>query len=192
MVLERHRNAAYHHLSSKKASSTKHRKRCQGEGAGATSRKAGSLAPDWRQTLTRHRLKAERQAWEAILEIPSPKADSDTASLSPLNLDLLSSPERHIYDQLQARTEEVPDQHDIVQRLQDISRDLEFSVDLVSHSVHAVDTTRQVAERIAEQSLGDAATILQQRHEGLAAKDGPRIDALDALKGLARVLNAPP
>lgn len=106
--------------------------------------------------------------------------------------ELLSSPQRHMLEQLQQCTaDESADPEFIQQRLQNISSSLEFSMDTITHSVHALSTTRQIAERIAERSLSEAANMLETRErEREARSGGKKVDALEALRGLAKVMNA--
>lgn len=76
-------------------------------------------------------------------------------------------------------------------RLQDVSSDVEFIVDQFSHSVHAVATAKDIAGRMADRSLVDAAKALDQRDQDIALHDTKaKVDALDALRGLAKILNS--
>lgn len=77
----------------------------------------------------------------------------------------------------------------IQQKLQTISNDLEFTVDMFAHGVHTLSTTRETAERVAEKSLADAARALEEREKQRAAS-GQSLDQMNSLRGLARVLNA--
>ena len=64
-----------------------------------------------------------------------------------------------------------------------ISQDLEFSVDKLTHSIHAIDTSADVAGRAADLTLSEAAASLQRRHEQIAERTGGRqVDTLDALR----------
>ncbi|KAK5170452.1 uncharacterized protein LTR77_005040 [Saxophila tyrrhenica] len=146
------------------------------------------------------RLKKGRASWDELLAsaattAPSPsKSDKpEDGHLSPLNPDLLDTPQRAILEQLQAPTAEQPSPKDpttIQHRLQQISQNLEFTVDQFAHGVHALSTTKATADRLAERSLDEAASVLQEREQEQRAK-GQGVGALDALRGLARVLNRP-
>ena len=139
------------------------------------------------------RLKAQRAEWEQLMKsaIPpsSPVPETDDGSLSPLHPELLDSPQRAVLEQLQAPTTATSTEPEAIQqRLRDISDNLEFSVDQFADGVHVLSTSRDVAERLADRSLSDAAKMLEDRERDRVA-DGKSIDAMDALKGLARVLN---
>ncbi|KAK5115258.1 hypothetical protein LTR62_001458 [Meristemomyces frigidus] len=138
------------------------------------------------------RLKTERAEWDAVMKsaIPaSPPAESGAKDeqhvLSPLHTDLLSSPERAIYEELQQPT---TDPTSIQQRLLEITPNLEFSVDQFAHGVHALNTSRELAEKLAEKTLGAAAEVLDSR-EKTRRVEGGGADPLDALKALGKVLN---
>ena len=74
--------------------------------------------------------------------------------------------------------------------MRNIATNLEFSVDQFAHGVHALTSTKETAERLAERSLGDAAGVLEEREKERKAGAGKgAVDAMDALRGLARVLN---
>lgn len=153
------------------------------------------------------RLEQERADWDDVVksaapESPTPRGDQP-GLVSPLHSDLLDSSQRAIYEQLQQQapsdsaknSSSVPDPRSIQQRLQDISKDLEFVVDQFAHGVHALRTARDTAERVADKSLADAANALEERERqrstvagaGLA---GNRSNQMAALRGLARVLNS--
>lgn len=145
------------------------------------------------------RLQLERRAWDEVaasadkaLQSESQSLDTTNDGLSPLQPDLLSSPQRAILEQLnQPNDLAAINPSQIQQRLQDVATKLEYTVDSFAHSVHAVSTTRDVAERIAQQSSKMAARELEKREEEQAASSGGhKVDALDALRGLAKVLNA--
>ena len=145
-----------------------------------------------------YRLKKERAEWDELLASTAPSAPSPARSerrsdghLSPLNPDLLDSPQRAILQQLQAPTADQPSPKDastIQQRLQSISQNLEFTVDLFAHGIHAISNTKTTADRLAEKSLEDAADVLQEREKARKAHEGG-VGTMDALRGLAKVLN---
>lgn len=123
--------------------------------------------------------------------LSSPKGDEQTTSTaSPLRADLLDSPQRAILEQLRAPTTgtSVEPQH-IRRHLQNLSANLEFSVDQFVHGVHALTTAQAAAERVAEKSLADAAAALEER-ERQRVESGKSLNQMDMLRGLARVLNA--
>ncbi|KAK3715971.1 hypothetical protein LTR37_006701 [Vermiconidia calcicola] len=146
------------------------------------------------------RLKKDRAEWdELIASAASPSAASpsspskphaeDDGSLSPLHPELLDSPQRAILEQLQAlTTQSLTDPSAIQQRLRDISENLEFTVDQFAHGVHALNTTKETAERLADRSLADAAGILEEREKDQRT-NGKAVDPMSALRGLAKVLN---
>lgn len=147
-----------------------------------------------RRTDNCYRLKKERAEWDQLISsavsATSPtQTDEDTSGqLSPLHPELLDSPQRAILEQLQARTtESSTDPKAIQQRLRNISDSLEFTVDQLAHGMHALSTTKDTAERLADRSLNGAAGVLQGREKRNRLNG---VDTMDALKGLARVLNA--
>lgn len=114
----------------------------------------------------------------------------EVGGLSPLQPELLSTPQRAIFEQLNpTATHHHTDPQAIQQRLRTISDDLEFAVDMFAHGVHALSTTRETAERAAEKSLADAAHALEEREKQRAAS-GNSLDQMNSLRGLARVLNS--
>ncbi|EGP92397.1 uncharacterized protein MYCGRDRAFT_102358 [Zymoseptoria tritici IPO323] len=60
---------------------------------------------------------------------------------------------------------------------------------MFAHGVHTLSTTRDTADRLAEKSLKDAADALEEREKQRAAT-GKSLDQMNALRGLARVLNS--
>lgn len=148
-----------------------------------------------RETNEDFRLKQERAEWDQL--IASAAAASSTnedidnkGNLSPLQPDLLDSPQRAILEQLQAPTTEASTEPgSIQQRLRNISENVEFAIDQFAHGVHALSVTRDVGERMAERSLADAANVLEER-EKEEKVNGKAVDPMDALRGLAKVLNA--
>ncbi|KAK6422784.1 hypothetical protein LTR95_016631, partial [Oleoguttula sp. CCFEE 5521] len=155
------------------------------------------------------RLKKERHLWDTLISSattqptprepdssPSktPKANKtvDSSTFSPVNADLIDSPDRAIFAQLQQ-----PDSttaHDALQRrLQEVSFNLEFSIDCFAESVHALSTSRATAESLADSNLKEAAEVLESRESSRRAAGAvngvPQPSAMDALRGLARVLN---
>ncbi|PIB02525.1 Kinetochore protein mis13 [Cercospora beticola] len=148
------------------------------------------------------RLKSERAEWDALTKSaasvtlqPSSTEDqqpAETGSLSPVHPDLLDSPQRRIFEQLTSSedaTATVADPGTIQSRLKTISEDLEFAVDQFAHGIHTLSTTRETAERVAEKSLADAANVLEER-EKLRNQGSQAVNQMDALRGLARVLNS--
>jgi kinetochore protein Mis13/DSN1 len=145
------------------------------------------------------RLKMERQEWDNLAKsaIPAPTPEKQKAApepqttirgLSPLNSDLLSSPDRAIFAQLNELSTSSSGTNALQQRLQNISSSLEFSIDQFAHGVHAMATTRDTAERVADRSLKDATDILEERDKEKKQKIGS-IEPMGALRGLAKVLN---
>lgn len=141
------------------------------------------------------RLTAERAEWDkvaqsaATLSTQPESSTVDTGQMSPVRLDVLDSPQRHILEQLQQpETESAIQPETLHERLKSISQDLEFSVDQFAHGIHALSTARETAERIAERSLADAAHVLEERDKQRASTSNP-VDQMDVLRGLARVLN---
>ena len=141
------------------------------------------------------RLKKERAEWDE-LEQSSASAATQTedqptndGQVSPLRPDVLDSPQRAIFEQLQTTTEDFStDPVKIQERLRNISDNLEFGLDQFAHGIHALSTTRETADKVAERSLADAANALEERGKQRAAGGKP-VDQMDALRGLARVLN---
>lgn len=148
----------------------------------------------------RYRLKKERQEWDALVKsaIPPPPAPpspqkhpnepsspAPAAALSPLHPTLLSSPDRAILTQLTEPATSSTAPEALQQRLQHISSNLEFSIDQFAESVHALATTRDTAEEVADRSLKDAAELLEER----AKERRGGVGTMEALRGLARVLN---
>jgi kinetochore protein Mis13/DSN1 len=147
------------------------------------------------------RLRKERAEWDELIASAAPpvpssptkdKAVEEDGQLSPINPDLLDSPQRAILERLQApASKEHPLEVDplaIQQRLRTISDNLEFTVDQFAHGIHALSTTKETADRLAERSLSAAADVLREREKEQRVK-GKAIDPMDALRGLARVLN---
>ncbi|KAK5729660.1 hypothetical protein LTR17_011737 [Elasticomyces elasticus] len=141
------------------------------------------------------RLKAELASWEALKEsaIPvsqpskpgSAEAETDLA-LSPLHDSLLDSPQLAMLEELRRASPTDPEA--VQTRLRGVAEDLEFSVDSFAQGVHALKASRDVAERLVERSLGQAAGVLEGRDK--VRRDGGRgVDPLEALRGLGRVLN---
>jgi len=123
---------------------------------------------------------------------PSKSNGNDEGHLSPLHAELLDSPQRAILEQLQAPTTDFPTKpEDIQQRLRNLSENIEFSVDQFAHGIHALSTTRETAERLADKTLADAATVLEERDKERRA-EGKGADAFSALKALGKVMNGQP
>ena len=147
-----------------------------------------------RLTFT-YRLKKERAEWDNLIKSaappPSPpKKDADQeGQFSPMHPELLDSPQRAILEQLQAPTTEVSTEPgEIQQRLRNVTENLEFTVDQFAHGIHALSTTRETGERLADRSLAVAASALEEREKGYRL-NGKAVDPMDALRGLAKVLN---
>lgn len=105
-----------------------------------------------------------------------------------MNSDLLSSPDRAILAQLKDLSTSSSGPTTLQQRLQGISSSLEFSIDQFAHGVHAMATTRDMAERVADKTLRDTTDILEERDKEKKQKTGS-IEPMGALRGLAKVLN---
>ncbi|QIW96490.1 hypothetical protein AMS68_002008 [Peltaster fructicola] len=145
------------------------------------------------------RLRAERQTWDGLI---AEAADASTKQLeqptldhipfSPPRPELLSPSQQEIFRQFQetdAGSDVNPES--LQNRLERMSSGVEFIVDQFSHTVHAVATAKDMAGRMADRSLSDAAKALKQRDQDIASRvPGPQVDALDALRGLAKILNA--
>ena len=140
-----------------------------------------------------NRLKQERAEWDELIASAAPAlspSKPDAGHLSPLHPELLDSPQRAILEQLQApTTESTIEPSGIQQRLSNISANLEFTVDRFAHGVHALSTTKETANRLAERSLADAASVLEERDREYRV-GGRAVDPMDALRGLAKVLNS--
>nr|OQO19491.1 hypothetical protein B0A51_11537 [Rachicladosporium sp. CCFEE 5018] len=155
------------------------------------------------------RLRKERNSWDSLIasaikqtnprdpqSSPSntPKASNvvESGIFSPINADLIDSPDRAVLAQLQQSDSTTA--HDALQkRLQNVSANLEFSIDCFAENVHALSTSRSTAESLAERNLKEAAEVLEGRENtrrAAGAVNGvPQPSAMDALRGLARVLN---
>jgi kinetochore protein Mis13/DSN1 len=148
-----------------------------------------------------NRLKKERAEWDELIQsaasvsLAATAAEEketavDSGTVSPIHPDLLDSPQRAIYDRFHAGPGHPPTDPAAVQhRLRHISDDLEFTLDQFAHGVHVLSTTRETADRVADRSLALAAVALQDRHQQRAAAGGSAVEQMDALRGLARVLN---
>ena len=144
-------------------------------------------------TLSRYRLKSERAEWDELVKSAAAvnlqqeeQSEDRPASIHPEHLD---SPQRAIFEQLNSDSDaSATDPAAIQERLKTISNDIEFAVDRFTHDVHALKTTRDTAERVADKSLADAANVLDQREKQRSSDKG--VGQMDALRGLARVLNA--
>lgn len=142
------------------------------------------------------RLKKERAEWDALIASAAPassplkKDATPDGSLSPVRAELLDTPQRTILEQLQASTTQVSTTPaDIQERLRNISENLEFTVDQFAHGVHSLTAARETAERLADRALGDASNVLEEREKERRV-NGKALDPMDALRGLAKVLNS--
>ncbi|EME89203.1 uncharacterized protein MYCFIDRAFT_185585 [Pseudocercospora fijiensis CIRAD86] len=141
------------------------------------------------------RLKSERAEWDELVKSAAAvnlqheeQSEDGPSSVHPGHLD---SPQRAIFEQLQsAPGASATDPAAIQERLRTISNDIEFAVDRFVHGIHALKTTRDTAERVADKSLGDAAHVLDQRERQRHRASDKGVGQMDALRGLARVLNA--
>ena len=77
----------------------------------------------------------------------------------------------------------------IQQRLRHITENLEFTVDQFAHGIHALSATREMGEQLADQALAEAASVLEEREKAQRI-NGKAVDPMDALKGLAKILNS--
>lgn len=145
---------------------------------------------------TRCSLKQERASWDelarsALTSVPETKTeDLEDGALSPLRPELLDSPQRRIFEQLQAPSESdiSTDPKALQTRLQAIASDLEFKVDQFAHGVHALSVARETGDKVADRVLSDTAEVLAEREKARKSKGGGP-DAMDALKALGRVMN---
>ena len=142
------------------------------------------------------RLKRERAEWDELLRSAVPKAPSpnktedNEGSLSPIRAELLDSPQRAILEQLQAPTTQISTEPTAIQqRLRNMSENLEFTVDQFTHGVHSLTAAKDTGERLADRALGDAASVLEDREKERRV-NGKALDPMDALKGLAKILNS--
>lgn len=55
--------------------------------------------------------------------------------------------------------------------------------------MHAISATRELGEQLADQALSEAAAALEEREKAQRA-NGKAVDPMDALKGLAKILNS--
>ncbi|TKA26512.1 hypothetical protein B0A50_05349 [Salinomyces thailandicus] len=143
------------------------------------------------------RLKKERAEWDELMKsaVPSSSPVREGAEaegdMSPPHSDLLDTPQRKILEQLQVPAADFPTEPEAIQqRLRNVTENLEFSVDQFAHGMHALSTTRDTAERLADKTLADAADVLDER-EKERRSGGKSVDAFDALKALGKVMNAP-
>jgi kinetochore protein Mis13/DSN1 len=77
----------------------------------------------------------------------------------------------------------------IQQKLRHITENLEFTVDQFAHGVHALSATREMGEQLADEALAEAASVLEEREKAQRV-NGKAVDPMDALKGLAKILNS--
>lgn len=139
-------------------------------------------------------MKKERAEWDELIASaapkPSPEVLDTNESLSPIRPELLDSSQRVILEQLQApTTQSLTEPAALQQRLRNISENLEFSVDQFAHGVHSLIAAKETAERLADRTLSDAAAMLEEREKERMI-NGKAVDPMDALKGLAKVLNS--
>jgi len=143
-----------------------------------------------------HSLKQERAEWDELMQSTIPptspveSATEPAGQLSPLHPDLLDSPQRAILEQLHAppTTGISTSPSELEQRLRTLSENLEFAVDRFVHGIHALSTTRETAERLADRTLADAAEVLEERDEARRV-EGKGADAFSALRALGKVMN---
>lgn len=140
------------------------------------------------------RLKKERAEWDELVASAAPISSSDgldtDGSLSPIRPELLDASQRTILEQLQApTTQSSTEATSLQQRLRNISENLEFSVDQFAHGVHSITAAKDTAERLADRTLNDAAVMLEER-EKERTMNGKALDPMDALRGLAKVLDS--
>ncbi|KXT01516.1 hypothetical protein AC578_4520 [Pseudocercospora eumusae] len=137
------------------------------------------------------RLKSERAGWEELVKsaagVNLQQEEQSEDGPASVHAEHLDSPQRAIFDELNSDAS-ATDAAGIQERLRRISNDIEFAVDRFTHGVHALKTTRDTAERVADKSLADAAKVLEQREKQRSSDQG--VGQMDALRGLARVLNA--
>ena len=70
-----------------------------------------------------------------------------------------------------------------------MSDNLEFTVDQFAHGIHTLTTVKETADRAADRTLNDAAHTLEVREKDRRI-NGKAVDPMDALKGLAKILNS--
>lgn len=142
-------------------------------------------------------MKKERAEWDELVKSttstnPDPVGERqlEAGSLSPLRPEVLDSPQRSILERLQSAADQAPViPGDIQLRIGAIAEDLEFAVDQFAHGVHTLSNTRTTAEQVADKSLAGVALALEEREKQRTANSKPA-NQMDALRGLARLLNA--
>ncbi|MCJ1398088.1 hypothetical protein MMC11_001285 [Xylographa trunciseda] len=142
------------------------------------------------------RLQSERQTWEALL------APADTPLLDPfppnslppastISAELLSSISQTAALEV-LRSFHPPDAplfaDNIQNRLQDLSRDLEFKVDTFTENVHILGLYREEADRMADRALQTSAEVLEEREKKRTERSGADIGVREVLRGLSRVV----
>ncbi|RMZ75520.1 hypothetical protein DV738_g5413, partial [Chaetothyriales sp. CBS 135597] len=137
------------------------------------------------------RLRAEKEALEALLRPPSvPKVPQPDAAAA-LDTCLLSDSDKAAHESLTASTNMA---QDIASRLNALRQTLGPTVDLFASSVHSINQYREAADDVATRVLSLCAQKLQDREkEGRrrAAEKGanpsPRADLAAVLRGLSRL-----
>lgn len=144
--------------------------------------------------LTAHRLKEEKQAWQALTK-PLPQVDPLYPGDDPRKAPL---PDEELLDPEEAKmlsTLRDPEwgfgafKRQIRSRLENLRADLEFKVDHLADSVHKLDMRVVTAARQADQVLSVSATRLKQREERERAAAGTReLPTMEVLRSLGRIL----
>nr|POE80903.1 kinetochore protein mis13 [Quercus suber] len=146
------------------------------------------------------RLKQDKTEWETLIKSatsavtpvsPSLASPEDQRRLSPIRADLLDSPQRAILANFQSTTSvdgpSAPADLGALQtQMQDLSTNLEFSVDQFAHGVHALTTAKTTADSVADRTLAETAAVLDHRAQAYSGKGA---DAVDSLRALGKLLN---
>lgn len=144
------------------------------------------ISSEARITLTRSRLRAERDALEQLLR---PLSNLNLPKMKTVDVSLLSAEEASLYNQLQksAPTSKISS------RLNSIFDELEPTVDSFADSVHKIAQYQNAGDSVASRVLSIAAEKLAEREEESRRKaqpqDAPRSPGRElgsVLRGLSR------
>ena len=73
-------------------------------------------------------------------------------------------------------------------RLQNLTRSLEFSVDIFAENVHVVEQYRQSAERVSGEVFRVGAEALEERERRGEERSGGPVGVREVLRGLSRIV----